>query len=515
MSMNQGMNALWFGAKGDGVTDDSDIINGILQQFANVYLPPERTYCITKPLVVPDGKSLVSSGNGATIRMMTANVAGIEVGHQSAVETLTIQTAAGNTAESACAIKIRTSPLSTRARIRGIGIRGTDFTSNGICIKDTQNYVAFTVIENIYCDRLKTAVRFEMTPPAYANGMIMNNIVIRSTKRGFYFDKGSEANVVNNVQWNSGTQSIEVIYAESNYNQWNGWYYDLGVNGYTSTLARFAGTGEGNIIRSAGVYNPSWTIADTTPNKLNYLKADMAVIQDQIMMSSYLPHAFLTSADYKKWGYWYRFKPYEGEQDNILAYADKLSVVSNTGVQLGAGILGKAFDPFGYLSTDKPLWQPSTGQYAVVEIEIREPDTTTKRLDFMQVVFSPGAEAKYVKFEYYDPDTSTWKTAKEITNNDKRYAYWHMDVQGVARVTKLRYTMGNPAVPATGIKVERFVARMLCSTGLTFVPRGGGTIVGDMNFYDPSVGPVVLNPNKTQKYRIGVDDAGNVIGIPC
>ncbi|WP_158606793.1 hypothetical protein [Paenibacillus ginsengarvi] len=37
----------------------------------------------------------------------------------------------------------------------------------------------------------------------------MNNIVIRSTKRGFYFDKGSEANVVNNVHWNSGSESIE------------------------------------------------------------------------------------------------------------------------------------------------------------------------------------------------------------------------------------------------------------------------------------------------------------------
>ncbi|WP_158301595.1 hypothetical protein [Paenibacillus mesophilus] len=53
-------------------------------------MPPERTYRITKPLVDPDGKSLVSSGNGATIKMTTVNVAGIEVGHQSAVETLTI-----------------------------------------------------------------------------------------------------------------------------------------------------------------------------------------------------------------------------------------------------------------------------------------------------------------------------------------------------------------------------------------------------------------------------------------
>ncbi|WP_158302234.1 hypothetical protein [Paenibacillus mesophilus] len=43
MSLGQGMNVLWFGAKGDGVSDDSDVVNGVLLQFANVYLPPERT----------------------------------------------------------------------------------------------------------------------------------------------------------------------------------------------------------------------------------------------------------------------------------------------------------------------------------------------------------------------------------------------------------------------------------------------------------------------------------------
>lgn len=510
MSSIQAMNIKWFGAKGDGVTDDSDTINAVLQQFPNVYMPPDHTYCITKPLIVPDGKSLYSSGNGAIVKMLTANVAGIEVGQQSSLDTITIIPATGNTSEQACAVKIRPSPTSTRAKISNISIKGSDFTSNGIYANAVQHYIAFTVIENVFCERLKNAIRFEATPPAYVNGTLINNIVIRSTIRGFYIGKGSEANLVNNIQYNAGTSAVEVIHAETSYNQFNGWFYDLGAGGYSDQLATFSGTAEGNIIRSAGVYQTNWKITDTSPTKNNYLQMDNSLVHEQIAMSSYLPHAFLTSADHKKWGYWFRFKPYEGEQDNILAYADKINTVTNEGVPLAGGQLGKAFDPFGYLATDKPYWQPGTGQQAVVEIAIQEPNTVAKRLDFMQVVFSAGAEAKYVKFEYFDPDTSAWKLAKEISNNNKRFAYWHMDVQGIPRVTKLRFTLGDPAVPATGIKIERFVARMLCSTGLTFVPRGGGTVVGDMNFYSSAVGPVLTTPDGTQKYRLGVDNNGSL-----
>ncbi|MBD2866836.1 glycosyl hydrolase family 28-related protein [Paenibacillus oceani] len=511
MSLVQGMNVKWFGATGDGVTDDSDIINAVLQQFSNVYMPPEHTYCITKPLIVPDGKSLYSSGTGAVIKMLTPNTAGIEVGQLSSMDTFTIIPAVGNTDEEGCAVRIRASPTSTRARISNLYIKGVDFTSNGIFAKINQDTIAFSVIENICCERLKNAIRFESTASpqtTYVNGNIINNIVVRSTVRAFYFGKGSEANVINNIQYNAGVSAVEVMYVETNFNQFNGWFYDLGADGYSDKLATFAGTAQGNIIRSAGVYQTNWKIIDNSNLKNNYFQNDHSHVHEQIAMSSYLPHAFLTSADHKKWGYWFRFKPYEGEQDNILAYGDKINTVTNEGVPLAGGQLGKAFDPFGYLSTNKPYWQPGTGQQAVVDIAIQEPNTAAKRLDFMQVVFSAGAEAKYVKFQYFDPDTSAWKLAKEITNNDKRFAYWHMDVQAISRVSKLRFTLGDPAVPATGIKVERFVARMLCSTGLTFVPRGGGTIVGDMDFYNAGVGPVVTTPDGTKKYRLGVDNNG-------
>ncbi|MDF2660943.1 MAG: Pectate lyase superfamily protein [Paenibacillus sp.] len=510
MNAMQGINVKWFGAKGDGVTDDSDTINAVLQQFANVYLPPEHTYCITKPIIVPDGRALYSTGNGATIKMQTVNTAGIEVGQQSSVDTLTIIPALGNTSEEACGVKIRSTPTSTRARIRNVSIKGSDFTSNGIYANALQHYVAFTVIENVFCERLKNAIRLEATPPAYVNGTLINNIIIRSTIRGFYIGKGSEANLVNNIQYNAGQSAVEAIHAETSYNQFNGWFYDLGVNGYSDQLASFSGTAEGNMIRSAAVYQSNWKITDTTPTKNNYVQMDNSLVHEQIALSSYMPHAFLTSADHKKWGYWFRYKPYEGEQDNILAYADKINIVTNDGVPLDGGELGKAFDPFGYLSTDKPLWKPGANQRAVVTITIREPDTTAKRLDFMQVVFSAGAEAKSIKFEYYDPADSSWKLAKEITNNNKRFAYWHMDVQGVPRAAMLRFTLGEPAVPATGIKVERFVARMLCSTGLTFVPRGGGTVVGDIDFYSSAVGPVLTTPDGTKKYRLWVNNDGEL-----
>ena len=40
---NSKINVKWFGVKGDGVTDDAPILNGILEVFSNLSFPLEHT----------------------------------------------------------------------------------------------------------------------------------------------------------------------------------------------------------------------------------------------------------------------------------------------------------------------------------------------------------------------------------------------------------------------------------------------------------------------------------------
>ena len=57
-----------FGAKGDGATDDSDIINSVLSSYKRVYIP-NGTYMVSKTIVVPDGVELFGNGNTSIIKL--------------------------------------------------------------------------------------------------------------------------------------------------------------------------------------------------------------------------------------------------------------------------------------------------------------------------------------------------------------------------------------------------------------------------------------------------------------
>lgn len=490
--------------RGDG-TDDSVLINTLFQNFDTVFLPPKRTYGISKTIVVPEGKTLLSHNGMANLKLLEKNIPAVELNHLSKVDNISVSLTQDNTSDLACGFRFRTSPYSARHFLGRVEVIGVDRTGNGVFISDTSGKIAFSVIENIYCQGVKNAIKIDMHASSYANGIIINNIVIRSSIRGFWLNGGTGM-IANNIEWNTGAESVEVIYCNSENNQFNGFFYDLGSGLYTNLLATFDISAMNNVIRSSS-YNGVWTIVDKSNTKLNYFNTVKTDIMDIVNMASYMPNVFLTASDFKKWGFWYRNKPYGGYQDNVLAYADKINSVTNTGKPLQSGSISTMFDPYHPTSINKPYWTLEKGEYIQFEIKINEPNNTSKRLDFLQIVFSATYEASYIKFDMHDG--TNWLSLSEVTNNDKRFVVFHDTITAVAGTSNpsiIRVTISNPLNKNKGVKIEGFIGRMLSTAGFTFMPRNGGKIYGNLEFTGTN-GNILQSPDGS-RWKQTIDNSG-------
>jgi hypothetical protein len=479
------------GAKGDG-TNDASAINTLLQNFDYVYLPANKSFSIGSTIVVPDNTALVTLGDFSELKLTKANIPAVEVGVNSKLNGVRILLASNNTSDLGCGIKVRLDAQSTRALVDKVEVVGTDLTGNGIYVEGTSGSCAFTQFNNMYFTRVKNAMKTNVSLPAYANGFIGNNWVIRSSQRAFYL-VGSEGNSFTNIQWNTGAYSIEPIYCKSNFNDFHGFWWDLGVSTVPNQIATFEGTAEGNVIRSSDTIS-SWVINDLTDTKLNFINTMKDDVFKTVNEASYLPNVWMSANEYKKWGYWFDSKPYGGVQDNILAYADKINTVTSTGKAVSSGTLANAFDPFAGLSTGKPNWNLATGEQAQIKIDLTNPVTPTKRLDFLQVVFSSTLEAAGVKFELSADNGTTWTTVKEVTNNDKRYVVFHDNLTAAkvsANPTNIRITLTKPVNASKDVRVEAIIGRMLSVPGYTFMPRSGGKMYGSLEL---TKGAITLNP---------------------
>lgn len=59
----------WFGAKGDGVTDDTDCISDLFKVFSCAYFSPDKVYCIKKQLSIDGSFTICGNGFSSIIRI--------------------------------------------------------------------------------------------------------------------------------------------------------------------------------------------------------------------------------------------------------------------------------------------------------------------------------------------------------------------------------------------------------------------------------------------------------------
>ena len=72
------VNVKKYGAKGDGITDDTDSVNRALNNSGCVYFP-KGTYIINSPILLNDGQSIIGDGPGNTIIKAASSFSGIAV----------------------------------------------------------------------------------------------------------------------------------------------------------------------------------------------------------------------------------------------------------------------------------------------------------------------------------------------------------------------------------------------------------------------------------------------------
>lgn len=70
--ISDSLNALLFGLKGDGVTDNSDKLNAMLSSGSKRFYLPTGVYLIKKTIHIPDGVELFGDGEGTVIKLASS-----------------------------------------------------------------------------------------------------------------------------------------------------------------------------------------------------------------------------------------------------------------------------------------------------------------------------------------------------------------------------------------------------------------------------------------------------------
>jgi hypothetical protein len=160
----------------------------------------------------------------------------------------------------------------------------------------------------------------------------------------------------------------------------------------------------------------------------------------------------------------YGANSFSGNQDDVLAYADKAYTVINTGDV--ATNLDRAFTPgHGYAS-----WTNLVS--TVIEITLSE----THYWRGIGVVFTYGKRCDNIKVETYRTNLAAWKTDFDgPTDGD----YNFIDVIN-SNVTKIKITLSGSS--NTGdVNLERVFGYTPHKVGNTYLQKGGGDIYGDVH----------------------------------
>lgn len=345
-----------------------------------------------------------------------------------------------------------------------------------------------TFFQNIILKGFDVGIKFE----GNGNGWINENFFsgqIQSCHTGIHLI-GADGNKFNGVgQSGTDTRASFIECNDSSYNYFDVFAFDVGQPNLTQTYAKFYNGSKENIVTQAGSFDkyikeesPGFNII---PQEYKYLLPSNGVNSKSI---------------------------FNGMQDNFLIGADKRFLVTETltnVIRTTATPVDRMFMTNGDKYTEYQFirnW--SKNDKVEINIDLRE----SIPIHFLGVSFGIYGANKLVMSVF---DGTNWHE-RIFDNNKSNFVTWntYSEVGHISTrtISKIRITFSKPT-RSGDFNPMRITGIFASSThgGYAYLPTTGGDFYGDMVAAQTGRGFVVKTPDGTKKYRLGVDNNGQII----
>lgn len=472
------VNVKWFGAKGDGTTDDYTAIARALTQAGGLgnnavcLLPSDGQYNVSTGLDVPAGVELRIVA-GAKL-YLTADVNAVRLRDGARVTGGGAIDCSGITLTNAAVYLDGSDTFATDniTAVDDINLISTGQNGYGIhCYANgNTHYISFCRFTNITIDEFGSGLRLEAIDPgggnnSWVNGNIFDNITMSFCER--FIETIGNTDPPNAVNRNFFTNIHGQCGAATNYAVWM--------------------QGQGNYVR--GVF---WDPSNAAGSDLIYL--DTTSMNNRIMVSATdgtywndqginnliddfqnaaLPRPLLSPP------HGIMFGSYPSIVDEYLTHVDLWATATLTGTAPSSGDVRRLFD----LEATYTKWNATTAIDTVATVITVDFGATTNGLIAMAVLFGQGEEADEVTFEYYD---GSWNTLLSKTGNRQHIVYRGTkpdapdNVSGLNGITQLRYTFRG--LVGSQVNIYRLCAWFSTKWGTAYVKAEDGTFTTAPNF---------------------------------
>ena len=352
----------------------------------------------------------------------------------------------------------------------GVDVK-TNHTGHGVhvdCIRPNA-FVYFAQVHNLYLQYNENGILLTGTPNVgYPNSNRFSGIC-NANRTNINMPNNGTDNVFNiTTQADLAIDDRADVFCAGSRNLFNIVNMDVGnlTPLHTKKLVTFAKTSSFNIFHStrAGLYPPMYI------DDFGYKNT----------VGSKIPHSAMYGLPYSN--YSYENTPMLGNQDDVLAFADKKYTVTTVG-DAGLSTFPNVFRPNGDTAL---LVMRATGQPLVININL---GSGIKIPRVLGLCFSSETRAKYVKFRMKSKATGVWheKVFDENLNTQNDFLMWDLTYDSVDQldtrfreVTDIEITISHKATVETLI----YLSRIFCSAstqGNSYLTSGGGDIYGDLN----------------------------------
>lgn len=479
-----------FGAKGDGITDDTNAIQNAINECVTkkkdtVELKDNKEYIIRSPIVIKKGVTL-RLGNNTKIKAI-GNFRVFELENDAALVGGVIEiTDSAFDKEVIYLDGKHVFYTYNKAEVKDVLIRNTSGSYKGKALSlfaGMKNWecVSFVNFTNIRIMGFEHGVYLNAPPPTstmvWINANRFVNLSIEDCVNGIELNGKNttpnecSGNFFLNFQIQLTDKSQTAIIVDGSYNIFEGFIWDTQKMTHTNPIINLTTEAHYNrIFTNAPSY--MWVKDE---GSYNYYSSPT---EDNLFAKSLPP------ADPSKW---YMV----GDQDDILVNADKFATVTQLS---GVAKVGSSFPQlFDLLRESWMGWDNSTEENPTV-IELNFGTNPISYFKTIGMTFAGSECPKYLKFEFVTSNGGNYTITEEFKPNTKSVVQTYRT--RIVNVYKIKITMyGSNNTSTNRIKATRIFASAGQTQGRAWVSTNGGKVYGDIEHARSTDGIIMTSPD--------------------
>lgn len=485
---DMGINASVFGAKGDGVTDDTEDLQMLIDNSGGrkINLRTNGKYVISSKLETEPGVWI--EGNGATIITNMMDSA-IVYKPDMKIKNLRFESALDDYDAGFIEIDDKSGfSVANKSFLENLDFTGgANYKSIAFVANDVgkRGVICYIFGKNLTFNRMNSAFKMSNShTSSWYNGNVFSQLRFYDCKNFIVMRGICDGNEFTGAQIQTTSRTENGIICEGQNNKFDikNWDYSH----YPNAIPFDFSGGSSNVVNiPSPVANYIDILGGDPSNLINYNESNGLVFTTPKQASTYKT---------KNGTIMQEMGNYIGEQDNVLNYADKIYSITYTGAKSTEGEVY----PFrnNHLNA---ICELTANQEMTIEI-----DASAKSLEYLKVLglsFSHNLIPEYVRIETSDGNTTIKRL--EINNNKKPVVY--LSGGNINNVQKVMISLSHSTDKQ--IRIGRIFASSGHNPQRTFLETGGSDVYGDLVFHEGSL--VITSPGGS-KFRLNVANDGSL-----